>query len=870
MSRVIVKGLPKYLTEDKLKEKFGEKGDVTDVKLMKNRFGESRRFAFIGYRRAQDAEDAVRYFNKSFIDTSRIDVELAKTFADPNVPLSWREKKRLQDENLRLQKEKTLELEQNLKMEATARGNKNNKRQKISDEINAQIDSNPKLKEFMQVMKPSREVKSWSNDMVVSESGAPSNKDLEAVLAEKELGGSSKVIRETNHNGKIISEDASDDEYEDFNTKSSSNIENDDGSETLAEEQMISLSELPEKENINDNGEGVSDLDWLKQRQVRIKEGGEKVIQKQQKSSSQEIENENISKSQDEVEVELEKIETEQEKSINGILETGRLFLRNISYTAKEEDFTELFSKFGELESVHIAIDTRTGTSKGFAYIQFKSSDDAVEAYKELDKQIFQGRLLHILPGQVKKDHKLDEFDLKNLPLKKQRELKKKANASKSQFSWNSLFMNQDAVMESVASRLGVEKSALLDPENSSSAVKQALAEASVIGDVRKYFEMKGIDLTSFEKTKERDDKVVLVKNFPYGTTIEEIGELFSPFGELKRLLMPPAGTIAIVEFRDLPSARAAFTKLAFRRFKKSIIYLEKGPKDLFTREPTESELISIMNDKEQSQEEISTAKEAKTTSNDIMAFENNVEKDNEDTEDFTGPTVSVFVKNLNFSTTQQQLGNLFKPLEGFIVCTIKQKPDLKNPGKFLSMGFGFVEFKTSDQAKAAIAALDGHVFDGHKLQLKLSTRQHVVSETTAKTPKSAKSSKIIVKNLPFEATRKDVVELFSSFGQLKSVRVPKKIDNSTRGFAFVEFTLLKEAEQAMDQLKGVHLLGRRLVMQFAEKEATNVDEEIDKMTSRVKKQVNTTKMAHVSRLTGKRKIDGLEDDEFGDELDKM
>ena len=68
---------------------------------------------------------------------------------------------------------------------------------------------------------------------------------------------------------------------------------------------------------------------------------------------------------------------------------------------------------------------------------------------------------------------------------------------------------------------------------------------------------------------------------------------------------------------------------------------------------------------------------------------------------------------------------------------------------------------------------------------------------------KSGKSSKIIIKNLPFEATRKDLLELFGAFGQLKSVRVPKKFDQSARGFAFVEFNLMKEAETAMSQLRG-------------------------------------------------------------------
>ena len=102
MSRLIVKGLPKYYTEEKLREFFSKQGDVTDVKLMKKRNGESRKFAFIGYKSADAAERAVKYFNKSFIDTARIEVEFAKTFSDPTVPLSFKEKRKEKSKSLRM------------------------------------------------------------------------------------------------------------------------------------------------------------------------------------------------------------------------------------------------------------------------------------------------------------------------------------------------------------------------------------------------------------------------------------------------------------------------------------------------------------------------------------------------------------------------------------------------------------------------------------------------------------------------------------------------------------------------------------------------------------------------------------------------
>lgn len=91
---------------------------------------------------------------------------------------------------------------------------------------------------------------------------------------------------------------------------------------------------------------------------------------------------------------------------------------------------------------IHIAFDTRTETSKGFAYVQYHDADAAVEAYRALDGKHFQGRLLHILPAAAKKSYKIDEYELSKLPLKKQKQIKRKMESTSSSFSWNSLYMN--------------------------------------------------------------------------------------------------------------------------------------------------------------------------------------------------------------------------------------------------------------------------------------------------------------------------------------------------------------------------------------------------------------------------------------------
>ena len=63
-------------------------------------------------------------------------------------------------------------------------------------------------------------------------------------------------------------------------------------------------------------------------------------------------------------------------------------------------------------------------------------------------------------------------------------------------------------------------------------------------------------------------------------------------------------------------------------------------------------------------------------------------------------------MKNLNFATTVQALSDLFKPLPGFVVATVKTKPDPKNSGKTLSMGFDLLSLEQKEQANVAISLL--------------------------------------------------------------------------------------------------------------------------------------------------------------------
>ena len=84
-SRIIVKNLPKKITEEEIKNHFSQKGIVTDVKIMHKEDGRSRNFCFVGFKDDQSAKDAIKYFNQTYLKTMKISVEKAKLQGDPSL-----------------------------------------------------------------------------------------------------------------------------------------------------------------------------------------------------------------------------------------------------------------------------------------------------------------------------------------------------------------------------------------------------------------------------------------------------------------------------------------------------------------------------------------------------------------------------------------------------------------------------------------------------------------------------------------------------------------------------------------------------------------------------------------------------------------
>ncbi|KAI5332198.1 hypothetical protein L3X38_022327 [Prunus dulcis] len=157
MSRICVKNLPKHVNESRLREFFSEKGEITDAKLMRTKEGKSRQFAFIGFRTESEAEEAMKYYNRSFLDTCRITCEIARKVGDPEIPRPWSrhsQKKETKggEDGKKNKKEKEGVVAKSRSLEPS-----------VKDES-----GDLQLHEFLEVMQPRAKSKLWANDTLVT------------------------------------------------------------------------------------------------------------------------------------------------------------------------------------------------------------------------------------------------------------------------------------------------------------------------------------------------------------------------------------------------------------------------------------------------------------------------------------------------------------------------------------------------------------------------------------------------------------------------------------------------------------------------------------------------------------------------------
>lgn len=72
------------------------------------------------------------------------------------------------------------------------------------------------------------------------------------------------------------------------------------------------------------------------------------------------------------------------------------LYVGNLSYDTTEETLRTLFAEHGEVESVNVITDRYTGRSRGFAFVEMSTDEEAQKAIGELNGHTVDGRDLRV------------------------------------------------------------------------------------------------------------------------------------------------------------------------------------------------------------------------------------------------------------------------------------------------------------------------------------------------------------------------------------------------------------------------------------------------------------------------------------------
>jgi len=790
MSRLIVKNLPFSITDAKLRTTFAKHGSVTDLQL-KYKDGKFRGFAFIGYQTDAEAGAAKKYLDGTFVGAAKIKVEICNELGE-----SSRKKDKKKEKN-----------------ESEEKKQKKKKEEPTNDHLEKYKDD-PKFKEFMSVH-ASKDSWGNNNSQTVSEKTSKSESDeeeedketpTEEVQVEKDESETKAVSGENSPKTKKAVKEKKPKPFKELFTVKVSNLpfkcKKRDLKSFFSPQKPASLR-LPPKIK------GIAFVGFLTEKEQKIALNKHKsflgehqvqvVTHKEQRSAAVQ-----------------ETKWAKQEAAMDGVEtvgESGRIFARNLPYTATEEDITELFSKFGPLTETTVPVDRNTRKYKGFAFVTFMMPEHAVTAFSELDGSTFNGRLLHLLPAKPKEETE-EGAGGPGSEFKKQKDAKLKASAGNS-YNWNSLFLGVNAVADVMAEQYGVDKAQVMMDDDSkkgtSAAVKLALGETEIVGQTKKFLEQEGVSLDAFNrKPDKRSKNIILAKNLPSRTVVEQLRDMFSKFGVIHRLVMPAHCLTAIIEFADPSEARTAFTKLAYSKFHNAPLYLEWAPDDTFCKPYA----------KKDSEDEDQEAEEDVTKSADNEEAESKEEEPDEPEEGST-----LFVKNLNFDTIDEELDDHFKSCGKIHSATVATKKNTKTDDT-LSMGFGFVTYLYKASAEKALKTLQHSRLGDHCLELKRSTRASLNKESGAKekVDLGKASTKILVRNIPFQAKKEEIVQLFRTFGEISAVRLPKKMAGTGehRGFAFIEFSSKSDAASAFSSLvHSTHLYGRRLVLEWAQGEET-------------------------------------------------
>ncbi|CZT15452.1 related to Polyadenylate-binding protein, cytoplasmic and nuclear [Ramularia collo-cygni] len=83
------------------------------------------------------------------------------------------------------------------------------------------------------------------------------------------------------------------------------------------------------------------------------------------------------------------------------------IYVKNIDSETTDEEFREMFEKYGDITSASLAHDNESGKTRGFGFVNYIRHEDAYKAVEELNDSDFKGQKLYV--GRAQKKHEREE-----------------------------------------------------------------------------------------------------------------------------------------------------------------------------------------------------------------------------------------------------------------------------------------------------------------------------------------------------------------------------------------------------------------------------------------------------------------------------
>ena len=82
------------------------------------------------------------------------------------------------------------------------------------------------------------------------------------------------------------------------------------------------------------------------------------------------------------------------------------IYVGNLSYDAKQEDLTTVFTEYGSVKRVHMPTDRETGRQRGFAFVEMETDAEEAAAIEDLDGAEWMGRTLRVNKAKPRENNR--------------------------------------------------------------------------------------------------------------------------------------------------------------------------------------------------------------------------------------------------------------------------------------------------------------------------------------------------------------------------------------------------------------------------------------------------------------------------------